>query len=37
MQLEAYLQSEVEPTLELETEPRTDANKLRRIKEMSKS
>ncbi len=32
MQLEAYLQAEVEPTLELETEPRADANKLRRIK-----
>jgi hypothetical protein len=37
MQLEAYIQSEVEPTLELETEPRADANKIRRIKEMNRS
>jgi hypothetical protein len=37
MQLEAYIQSEVEPTLELETEPRPDANKIRRIKEMNRS
>jgi hypothetical protein len=36
MPLEAYIQSEVEPTLELETEPKADANKLRRIKEMNR-
>ncbi len=37
MQIEAYIQSEVERTLELETEPRVDANKIRRIKEMNRS
>lgn len=37
IQIEAFVHAEVEPTLEIETEPRADANKLRRIKETNGS